>query len=141
MPYRRWDAGANAKAGDQTERCEERNAHRERLRQGEDAVEQACDDEHLLTTDLVGEDTAACATKNHAEQAPRGQRAHCCALDTEGSGEVGVGGVDDHEIIAIEDVGQAKQNEHQPGVAVDAERVDNLGDGVLFAIGKLSFAH
>ena len=140
------DAGADAEACDQAEGCEEAEALREGLGQGEDAIEEASDDEHLLAAQLVGHDAAASAAENHAEEAPRGQGAESGGVDhcgtrapvdqTEGGCQVGVGGVDDHEVIAVEDVGQAEQDEHQPGVAVDTEGVDDLRYRELFG-----FAH
>ena len=116
------DAGAYAEAGDEAPDGEDAQRGRERLRQGEQAVEDDGDDQHLLAADAVGHSAADGAAEDHAEQAPRGQRADLGGrLQAERRGEVGVRGVDDHEVITVEDVGQAQKDEHEPGVAVDTE--------------------
>ena len=124
------DAGAHAEAGDQAERGEERQVVRERLRQREQAVEHDGSDQRLLTADLVGHDAADGAAEHHAQQAPRGQRAHERArvrvVGPERMGHEQVGRIDDHEVVAVEDHGKGQQHEHDPRVLADADGVDDF---------------
>ena len=116
----RRDAAADAEAGDQAERAEELIGGRERLGQREQAVEDNGDHERLLAADAVGHDAAEGAAEHHAEQAPRGQRAHKRAgvgvVRPERVSHEQVRGVDDHEVITVEDHREREQHEHHPRV-------------------------
>ena len=132
------DAGAHAEAGDQAERREEGQVVGEGLRQREEAVEHDRHDERLLAPQLVGQDAADGAAEHHAEQAPRGERAHERArvgvVGPEGVGHEQVRRVDDHEVIAVEDHGEAQDHEDDPGMRADANGVDDFRDSELFLV-------
>ena len=124
------DAGADAETGDQAECCEEHEVIRESLGQGEQTIEDNSDGQHLFTADLVGQDAADCAAENHAEQAPRGERAHestrVRVVGPERMCNEQVGGVNDHEVVTIENHSEDHEEEHKPRVAVNSQMVYNL---------------
>ena len=136
------DARANAKAGDETERAEERVVRRKSLGKGKQTIEDNCDREHLLTADHVGEDTSDGTTKNHAEQAPSSQRAGQSRDGLTSSNlsckerrcDIGVGGIDDHEVVAVENHGERQEDEYDPCVGGNARTVNDFGNSKLFTV-------
>ena len=127
---------------DQAERAKERVVRREGLGQRGQTIEHNRDGEHLLTADGVGHDASDGAAENHAEQAPSGQRAGKCGdglassdlLCKERRCNVSVGGINDHEVIAVEDHGECQEDEHDPRVAGNACAVDDLRYCELFTV-------
>ena len=90
----------------------------------------------LLFVCIVGtqrdshEFAADCAAKDHAEQAPRGERAHestrVRVIGPERMCNEQVGGVNDHEVVTIENHSEDHEEEHKPRVAVNSQMVYNL---------------
>ena len=115
------DAGANAESGNKAKHRKERNVHRESLGQGEQAVENDRQRKHLLSADFVREDTAACAADNHAKQAPRGKRAHRSTRNTKRSRQIRVGGIDNHEVVTVENHCTGEKHENAPRMCIETE--------------------
>ena len=129
------DARANAKAGDETERAEERVVRRKSLGKGKQTIEDNCDREHLLTADHVGEDTST-APQEPCRAGPSSQRAGQSRDGLTSSNlsckerrcDIGVGGIDDHEVVAVENHGERQEDEYDPCVGGNARTVNDFGN-------------